>query len=393
VFLVDKASTTGGRKTVVKPIMHSDRQSIEDIGLQQPTFTLNGVVAERVAPNGTELQSYANMRKSLVEALNESGTGVLVHPWDGRVENLQVLNWTLSDEMTSLGQAKLAVTFGVSNADGLPQVAAPTLDEVVAAATVAEAAATDAVDTLTEVSEIFSGNFQDLADAVDEALDGIQQATEPLVRIASEIDSYTKELADLAANVVDLVNDPTELAESIQNLMTSAKALFATPRAVFDAMKRMFDIGDDDPERPPASRATSGSNEKHKNRELLRTQVQTIALASAYVAAAEFEFTSVEEIIEVQDILETQFQKMTADAIWENDVEEGLANTRVASTEVFEAQRAVRPRETTVRVNQIPARVLAHSYYEDSTRGEQIALLNGARDAAFLEGDVTVLTS
>ncbi len=385
--------TTGGRKTAKKPIVNSDRQIVEDLGLQPRAFTINGIVAQRTTNDGTVLQTYQEVKDDILAALESRGTGELVHPFFGSLKNIQVTTWNLDERMTSLGSTPLSVSFEISDTDGLPQEAPAVLGGVVAKSNSANKSLENSVKDNMTITDKFTASYKAAVDKVTDIVAAVEDAVAPLSQITSAIDQFTKDLRDLAADATTLVTTPADLATSIRNSVESMNALFATPVAIFDSMRRLFDFGDLDINFI-ADTSTSAGKERRKNADLLNVQVQGTALSQAYVAAAQLDLTSVEDIDVVQGLLETQFQKMVVADEWESEPQEGLTETRLALTAFFDAQRATKPRRTTIQLRaQVPARVLAYRFYEDSTRGDQIAELNEVGDAAFVEGEVEILTS
>lgn len=391
-WFLSNADTGGGRKTSTKSIVNSDRQVVEDLGLRQRSFTLGGTIAARRSNDGTEILSYQDVKDRFLEAVEAPGVGVLVHPFFGRIENLQVTTFTLNESTTRLGSASVSVTFAVSNTDGLPQATAAVLDTVVTASAAADTALENAVAEDLSVFDKFAGNFQDAVSKVEDVVAAVKAATDPIAQLAQDIDRFNKGLQDLAADAASLVDAPQELAESIRSSVESINALFATPVAIFDSMTRLFDFGDLDINFSADTR-TAGGQQRQQNRDLLNTQIQGTALSQAYANAAQLDVVSVEDLETVQSLLEDQYQKMVEQDVWDSGSQNALTETRIVLTEFFEAQRATLPRRTTVTINTIPARVLAFAYYEDSTRGDQIAQFNGVDDAAFVEGEIEILTS
>lgn len=393
LFYLSDANTSGGRKTSKKEIINSDRQVVEDLGLAKRAFTLSGTIAARRAADGTEILSYEEVKRALLDALELGGVGILVHPFFGRIENVQVTTWTLNERMTSLGASSISINFEISDTDGVPRSTPAVLGEVETNASAASASLEEAVADDLKATPKFQGNFEDAIDKVEAVADAIEAAVDFTETVAGALNQFASDVAELGSDAASLVAAPQSLAESVRNVVSSINGVLATPTAVFNSMKRLFDFGDLDI-RFTADDATAGGRERQRNRDLLNSQVQGQALAQAYVAAAQLDLPDVSAIDDTQAILEAQFQKMVAAAAWDSDGQEAITKTRIALTAFFDAQRATKPRRTTVRIPApTPARVLAYRYYEDSTRGDQIAELNDLDDSAFVDGDVEILTS
>jgi len=384
-FFMDSSSIAGGRKDNLKEIVNSDLQVIEDLGLRQPSFSLSGVVSAREGG-----QTYKQMRNALIDALQEGGTGILVHPFYGPIEDVVCRSFSIQETIGKVGVANVSMEFAISNTLGTPRATVAVLGSV---ATVAEATAEELAAALAddwEVTEGFAGNFTDAVNNTEDFVNKVRESAGIVTQVASEVDQFSKFMSDFAADIARLIDSPRELSESIRGAFSSLNGLLQTAPATFDAMKNLFDFGDDNVE---LVATTAGQIERQKNRDRLNSMVQGEALARAYVVAGELELPTVEDIDELQGILEDQFQKMTEAGAIDRNSFDALTETRITLSEFFNAQRATALRQVTVFVNPVPARVLAFNYYGSSEQGEAIADLNKVRDAAFLEGDIEILST
>lgn len=390
VFFLTAGTTAGGRKDVLKEIVNSDRQLVEDFGLRQRTFSISGIIAERTATLGTVLTSYKAARDTLLDALEAGGTGQLIHPFYGKIDNVVCRSFSISESMQSVGISPITMIFAISNTTGAPEAEAAVLGTVAAEAISASATLETSVAEGFTATEKFAGNVEDAITKVQDFAAKAQEATDSLTQIVTKIDQFAADLAQLSADAASLVQTPADLAESIRNTVQSMNGLFATPQAIFDSMKRLFDFGDLDVN---FTTDTAGNSEKQDNRDLLNNQIQGAALAECYVAAAQLDLDTVAEIDATQQILEAQFQKMVDTNTLDSAAQEGLTETRIALTSFFNAQRADKPRLIEVETPTLPARVLAYQYYGSSAQGARIADLNSLDDSAFVEGRVEILSS
>lgn len=69
-FLIKDGSTTGGRKNVTHEYPNSDKRYVEDLGLFQKVFTINGTVT------GLGVD-YTFKRDALIQALEQPNRGIL----------------------------------------------------------------------------------------------------------------------------------------------------------------------------------------------------------------------------------------------------------------------------------------------------------------------------
>jgi hypothetical protein len=389
VFFVTSASRDGGRKDVVKSFVSSDRQTVEDLGLRQPTFTIEGVVAAQLDNTGAEIRSYTDVRRELLLALERGGPGVLVHPFYGRLEGIHARTYSLRESMTQLGDAAITITFAISNADGLPTVETTVLGEVSSANTAVLAAAEADIADRFSVTAEFIGNFEAASEKVSAAFDAINSATAPFAALADQIDGFSAELADLGADITGLVNNPEDLSTSLRGLLTTMGGLYATPAATYGAFSRLFPFGDGD----VAIQETTGSRiERARNAGAVNTGLQAMALAGAYFAASKLDLKNEAEIDQVSGSLEAQFQKLSETPQLSADVLSELSEMRISVTKFFDEQRVTKPRIVEVVVNPQSVRLLSFARYGSSEFGDDIAKLNGIYDGALVSGRLKILT-
>lgn len=388
-FFVTSASRDGGRKDVVKSFVSSDRQTVEDLGLRQPTFVVEGAVAALLDSTGAEIRSYTDVRRELLQALEKGGPGVLVHPFYGRLEGIHARTYSLRESMSQLGDAAITITFAISNADGLPTIETTVLGEVASANTaVLDAAEADIAERFSVTAE-FIGNFEAASAKVSEALDAIEAATSPFAALADQVDSFSAELADLGADIVGLVNNPADLSTSLRGLLSTMGGLYATPAATYGAFSRLFPFGDGD---VAIQQTTSSRIERARNAGTVNTGLQAMALAGAYLAASKLDLKNEAEIDEVSGALEAQFQKLSEDEQLSSDVLSALSDMRISVTDFFDQQRVTKPRIVEVVVNPQSVRLLSFARYGSSEFGDDIAKLNGIYDGALVGGRLKILT-
>jgi len=92
---------SGGRRSAIHEFPGRDEPVVEDLGRRALIFTIECHVI------GTD---YRDARDRLIEALEDAGTGLLVHPWHGRMM-VSVLDYTQSENTDDGGLAHFSITF------------------------------------------------------------------------------------------------------------------------------------------------------------------------------------------------------------------------------------------------------------------------------------------
>jgi prophage DNA circulation protein len=390
---INSGSVSGGRKTVKKEFPNRDTQTIEDLGLRPRTYNLQIVVAPRTAvSNGITStdQSYFDYRDSLIAALEDGETGVLVHPLYGRIENVAATSFSINEDFTSFGRTTINVVFEVSSDTGIPRQTTTALSQVTTAnSSLAAAINTDIANNF-GVSTKFKNNFADAVEKIDSIIDSATSATSFLSAAAEEINSFNSFLGEFSADVNSLIIAPSDLATSVTNLFSNMDGLFGTVENTAKAFKAMFGFGDSDQD--DVKTTTAGRIERKENRGILNGAINAGTLGYAYLNTAQIEFENVNEIETAEDELEVQYQAAIL-AGSSNDVVDALTDMRVIVQDFFDEQKTTAKQVIEVNVHTLPARVISYQYYGESETVDEIIALNDISDVSFVDGTIEIVTA
>lgn len=389
-FFIRSSGIEGGRKDTKKEFVNTDRQLIEDLGKKQRIFTLNGFIADRHGFDGILIMSYEQMRDGLIDALEKGGTGVLFHPWYGRIDNIVCRKFEISENVNIIGQADVTITFEISNTDGIPKASKFGITRVSAFHEGLMDTAMDGLSGAFEVTTSATGNFTAAIDKLNSFVDTVKEATAPLAALADKINGFSNLIAEFTANVASLVNTPQDLSDSVQGIMDSVGGLFSTPRGMIEAFSNMFDFGDNDINPPQTTRIAV---ERKKNNDVFNNAIQSAALSFSYLNASDIEYETVDEITEQASDLEVQYQKLFDNPLVNEEVIDALTDLRAVTQGFFDEQKLTASQIITVQTNPMSTRLLAYYYYGSSARGEEIAELNEFYDLALHQGNIKVFTA
>lgn len=388
-WLVTEGPTSGGKKTVAKRPLNSDRQTIEELGRQPREYTLNGQVSARYNPDGSIRVPYRVQRRRLIDAFESEGPGVLIHPFLGRMENLVALRFRIGETSTSLGMAPLEVTFAPDDGSSLPRVD----ESVVGSITEASEAVLTSVDAdiadRFEVEAQQQGVFEDALDRVQSAAQAYRSAIrrvaligEPVVEVLDQVDELEEEATAFAL-------DPIALADRIVTIARDIEASFDDKPLAYRTFVRLFGFGD---ELGRLAENTLARITRQRNRDAINGGVQAGALAGAYLAAAERDdYETTDDLLTVELELEAQYDKIRDQGTAPGEILDALADLRVATLRFFAQQRDVRPRIIEIETPLVSVRVLAFRYYGATDQADVIARLNDSPDG-LVEGRVRILS-
>jgi len=186
----------------------------------------------------------------------------------------------------------------------------------------------------------------------------------------------------------------------VSNLFNQMNGLFATADSTATAFKNMFGFGNSDEDNIQTT--TQGLVERKQNRSVLNRAVNSQALSYAYLATAQIEFETVDEIETAENELEVQYRAIIDNPI--NDsivlnvdssqaVNDSLTEARIIVQSFFDEQRIRAKQVITVFTSITSARLLSFQYNGESDSAEEIIALNNITDPSFIEGDIKILTS
>ncbi len=295
-FLVNRVSTSGGRKTVKHEFPNSDIQVIEDLGLSPREYRISAIIAE---------PGYIQKRDTLLRALEEGGKGVLIHPFYGRIENIVSQTFTLNEDLSRLGDTVVEIVFGPSDTDGLPTQSVNTVSQISSLSGILSGNIVSDITNLFNVTNTFQGNFSAAATKLGDIADAFNlNAQLPTVSIG-QINDFNSLVDNFRSSANTLVGSPAELAADIQEIFVEFPRLYSTATQQTDSLALFFDFGDDDIEINPT---TAGLVERKQNNDVLNNAMKSFALSEAYVSSAQIDFTTVSDIENTADTLEFAFE-------------------------------------------------------------------------------------
>lgn len=379
-FLISSSSTAGGRKDQRHEFPNSDKQTIEDLGLRPRIYSVVGWITE---------PDYISKRDALLTALESGDPGVLSHPFYGELPNMKARTFTISESMGEFGRAELSMVFEVSDSIGTPVETENTLSQINESNDDLQDAASDEIDDEWEVDEGFSGNFeaaQDKLGALSAAYDSVSSV---VTQVTDEINAFNAQVSNFSAKINSLIQTPRALADSIKGISTGMNALYATAESQFIAWKGFFGFGDDD---IVSVNDTAGLRQRKQNNTVINQAMQSQALGYGYLAAAQIDYSTVNDLDAISEQLEQQFQKIVTENSISTTLRDAITKMREDTNAYLDQRRVNLNRIIVIDTAELPARVIAYQYYGASELGEEIAKLNNDANVSFLEGPIQVIT-
>jgi len=386
------AAVTGGRKTIKKEFPNRDTQTIEDLGLQPRAYSLEILVSDigKTAANQEPTQDYFDYRDTLIEAIENKGTGVLIHPFYGRIENVVATTYNINENFTAFGRSVISVTFETSADTGIPVQSSTALSQIAELRKAVDTAATADIADNFSVSSIFQNNFIAAQNKINQIIDAAVDATSFIGAASDQINSFNSFIGQFSNSVNSLIVAPNNLALSISNLFGNIDGLFGTSENTAKSFINLFGFGDDDDD---AATTTAELIEREENAVILNQSVNAQALSYAYVSVAQIDFETVIQIEDAEKELEVQYDAIVSSADSNQDVNAALTDMRIVVQQFFDEQRLSAKQVISVFTHITSARLLSYQYYAESESAEDIIALNGITDVSFVEGDIDILTA
>jgi prophage DNA circulation protein len=374
-FLLARGTVSGGNKNAIHSYVNSNRQTVENLGTKPRSYPLNIIIPST---------NYRQRRDALLAALEDPTPGPLIHPLYGRIENVVAQPYTLNEDLTSLGDGKLSVTFEIDNGPGVPEQAGLTVSQVARANTDVTTAVQANLTSNFNVTPGYLGSFEAAQAGVQAAAAAFKESQAPLDKVDELLDAAQALEDDATA----LILAPANLASKLTAQFDTAASLLDDPADALAYYHGKFNFGSGNGGATPK---TAAQLEATNNTALLNSAIRVQALSYSYVAAAQRDYVTLSEVQAQEAALEAQYGAVADLSGTDTDTRGALSDLRQKAQDFLDAAKLTARRIIDVRTSPTTARLLAFSYYGDDTQGEDVAKLNGG-NVSNLSGDVEVLT-
>lgn len=383
-FLLEKSMIYGGRKDVLHRYVNSNNQIVEDLGLQRRSVSFDAIVGG---------DGYFANRDRLLSALEEGGSGTLVHPFYGAMENMVARKFTINEDFKEFGIAYFTIDFDYSAPiSSTPFEEANTLSQVAKAAE----------DALNKIESSLANGikkpkkpsvFDKMKAGVTKVTGALSTASKSLNGVVSEINSFNDQLTTMSGSLVDLIFAPALLASSLKGLFSTITGIFEAPKQALDAMLGMFGIGDDDKARKLNFNTTT-RNEINNNDYVLFTSTNAMALIQAYDSLANAEFSTIEELEYYEALVEAQYEIISASAVIDTEAKTAITRLRTVASKVINSTKTKLPNVIDITVNtKTPLRAIEFQYYGENTITDKLRLVNENPNECFLVNEVRIINN
>lgn len=406
-FFVESTTYSGGRRAIIRQYPQRDTPSSEDNGREARKYPINAFF---VGPD------FITDHQKLIEALEKSGPGTLVHPFYGTVRVVIDGEFSVSISGQPTGLATISIPFVEAGEEASAKASVDTLLKTLTGADGVVSSAKGWFAKTFSVSGL--GDWFETA-SISQVTGVVGQVRDALKTVVPGIDAIHD---DIIGNIRSLIDSPSDLADAISDMIGSVKNVIALPNrasamvsSVLDAVggsrakstsnltvppdtvtRKLVTLAQDAGDPAHAVQPTANTPQRIQeaaNANAVLALVRAVALADAAGVATTLDVTVYDDVIAVRDLLTAALDDEAEAAPVETY--DALNTLRIAiyqdMTERASDSARIRNLELTTVM---PAMVLAYDLYLDAGRYEEIANRNKILNPAFLpDKTIKVLTA
>lgn len=372
-FHVGEAEREGGRRTVTHEYPLRDRPFVEDLGRQARAFPVDGYV---LGPD------YMTARDELLAALEEAGTGELVHPYYGTLR-VMVQRFRVRESTRDGGLALFSIDFiETEDAPAFPSAAPVSGARVAAGADAAEAAATAEFLAEYDITDLPFAALESLTGAVAAAGEAMSRWLAPVVSGTQYLATLKRGTDALVLDAVSLVRSPLKVLGEFKGVLETLGTAPLTPRLGVAALLEAYGFTSTTP-RPPATTATR-RQERACYDAVLRL-ARTLTVVQAARLAPQVDHDSYDAAVALRDAIVAKVEEQA-----ELAGDEGypaLSQLRADLVRAVPGEAADLPRLVRYTPSHtLPSLVLAHRLYGDLALEADLVTRNAVVRPGFVVG-------
>ena len=378
-FLVESTTTNAGRKTVTHEYPNTNVRYVEDLGESQDIYQVTGIISG---------SNYVQDRDALISALKAPGRGELVHPFFGSIQ-VTAKPYSLSETLTSLGVARFSMTFEKSDESIYPSASSDNTSLINQKTSLLADLVGNDLATIFSVRKDYPLNFLSAKQILTGVSDAVGINADNVLKVADEVSSFSGFLLGFTENINSNINEPSTLASEFGLLFQSFSTIGSNAKDQFELLESLFNYGDGE----AAIQQTTAQNiERETNRQIINSAVNLDALTYAYNTVPQLTFTTDEDVKNIQDRLDIQFDYVMLNNNATDDTIQALKDLRVEVRRNLEQKTVNAFKISTITAVDIPMSILCYQYYGSVDNTQALLDLNNTIDSSFVSGNVKILT-
>lgn len=372
-FLVRNSNIIFGQKTVTYQYPNSNKTEVEYLGLAQDQFNLD------IYLHGDNLLDQITRLKI---ALSQGRDGQLIHPYLG-AKNVSVSNASLVVNDVELGIARFSVTFQESTPQSSPLISFNTKPGILRSI---DSAIETVEETFDNVTTDYSFNALYTATKLDAVADTFDNALGLTYKITDKANSANFQIQSFKRKINTYALAPTELASALTNLFSEFNFIASDNKEQLRIWRSFYEFGDED---RTIALTTLERTERSNTLNTINNAMKANSLILAYGTASDIDYANDEELDEIRDEVELQYNAIKESLT--NDVLIELNQVRKLTLEYLDSLEVASVIEVDTKETSVV--LLSFWYYGDQSQYDNIVELNNIQDPAFVSGEVKVLNA
>lgn len=392
-FLYNANKQSGGRKNAKFEYPNRDTRYMQDLGRLPRIYKMTVVITRND-------DTFFTARDAFIEALEDAGVGILVHPIEGTKRVFLGEPYVVDDSMKHINVSYFHVTFYETGEQIYPTTSPSN------AASIAQ----QINSFVTQVNEDFTQIWQTIAryqGSVNYSLNLIQNmineftfALSVSTTNQSAANQYQADLNAFTLNKTKSVFNATLLSGYVNDLFFDLGTLNSDSESLYQINESFFAYSPDD----PIDQTTVSLEQQEKNRISTNQIINTYALAYAYLFTTQTQFDNAQDIQTRNVALNNQFKQVVLNNLYvdiQGDQFQVLSRDTLSTLETlrFNAhdylRRQLANARTVVAINVPRASflTLVYAYYDSLELYDDIASLNNVVNPTGITGAFNILST
>jgi len=379
-FFFQNIETTGGKKTVAHEYPNKDFRWVEELGLNQRTFTIDAIITGFF---------YEDNKKNLENALNKPGIGIFVHPTLGIIPCI-CTGWTLSEADKDLGIARYSITLLETKDSQYPEVDPNNISKIADLYRELYDFIRDELNG--EYLARFARNILYGAQKLKDILDTLNLITKTLESFGKgdASSAYKRQALLFNRNVYKIAGQDGNIGGNTTTLVSLFDGLANNAQDRYDASNSLFGFGKDDTFLAIPSESLI---ERNINLKLLNGSINTLAFTNLIDSAKDIDYENEDHLNIVANEIDVKYDELVNSSAnyLSNGVRDKIDEIKTQSRIFFDQKRLVVNKVITVETKEMPITVLVYQYYGNVDDYEQIITLNQSFNPSRISGEVKIL--
>ena len=369
-----------GRRIVRHDFINSRDPYIEDIGLAAREFTIDAYILG---------DDYMTIRDRLIAKCEESGPGVLVHPWYGKIY-VSLLGKAIVSHASADGRM-CVVSFQVVRVGETP--VSVQADNGMVKTVTAAGAALNAVNTGFAKAFEITGQISYVVDSAREKITAALNTVSDIKAQARKLAEFNQKIGAMVSDINTLMLAPGDLVNALHDVLSFnfGGGTLTNPYNLtakiddFYELRKLFIFGDDDVfsdgESPSVLTEVANS-------ESINSLVKISAIVMAARVVVDLEFKNYNEAIKIRGIIIDAIDGVM-ETTSDDDLFLSLIELKSQVVKNIEAKsQGLSALQSIALVSSIPSLVLAYNLYGNLDLEQDVIDRNNVRVPAMVPGGV-----